>query len=69
MRVHRISDASTLTSWRKSSHSGGDNGSCLEVAEGHAGIVPVRDSKSPSGPALVFSASAWSAFVVVVAGR
>ncbi|MEU0127620.1 MULTISPECIES: DUF397 domain-containing protein [unclassified Streptomyces] len=69
MRARRTFEASTPTSWRKSSHSGGDGGSCLEVAEGHAGIVPVRDSKSPSGPALVFSASAWSAFVVVVAGR
>ncbi|MEK8144408.1 DUF397 domain-containing protein [Streptomyces sp. M10(2022)] len=69
MRAHQISDASTLAGWRKSSYSGGDGGSCLEVADGHAGIVPVRDSKSPSGSALVFSAPAWSAFVGTVADR
>ncbi|MFF2079881.1 DUF397 domain-containing protein [Kitasatospora sp. NPDC058162] len=30
------------------------------------GAVPVRDSKDPNGPALVFSASAWAAFVAAV---
>lgn len=54
--------ASTLTGWRKSSYSGGDQGSCIEVADGHAN-VPVRDSKDPHGPALTFSPDAWSAFV------
>ncbi|MEU3050631.1 DUF397 domain-containing protein [Streptomyces sp. NPDC006984] len=49
--------------WRKSSHSGGEGGNCLEVAEGHPGIVPVRDSKAPDGPKLVFGADAWSAFL------
>ncbi|MEU4119651.1 DUF397 domain-containing protein [Kitasatospora sp. NPDC028055] len=28
--------------------------------------VPVRDSKDPHGPALVFSAPAWAAFVTAV---
>ncbi|MFE7890705.1 DUF397 domain-containing protein [Streptomyces sp. NPDC057412] len=60
---HRIPDASVLTSWRKSSHSGGDSGDCLEVADTAPTSVPVRDSKRPTGPALVFSASAWTAFV------
>ncbi|MEU2261067.1 DUF397 domain-containing protein [Streptomyces sp. NPDC019645] len=52
-----------VATWRKSSHSGGDGGNCLEVADDHPGIVPVRDSKNPDGPKLVFRAAAWSAFV------
>ncbi|GAA2543298.1 DUF397 domain-containing protein [Streptomyces sp. NPDC058947] len=49
--------------WHKSSHSGGDGGDCLEVAAGHPTAVPVRDSKNPHGPTLVFRATAWAAFV------
>jgi len=49
--------------WRKSSHSNGEGGSCVEVADGFPGVQPVRDSKDPDGPALVFSAAAWSAFI------
>ncbi|MDN3293819.1 DUF397 domain-containing protein [Streptomyces ficellus] len=59
---HTVPDSSSLTGWYKSSHSGGGQGECLEVARGHAG-VPVRDSKDVHGPALVFSARGWSAFV------
>ncbi|MDX3804616.1 DUF397 domain-containing protein [Streptomyces sp. AK04-3B] len=50
-------------SWYKSSYSGADNGDCLEVAAGRSPLVPVRDSKAPLGPRLVFRAEAWSAFV------
>ncbi|MGW2253342.1 DUF397 domain-containing protein [Kitasatospora sp. NPDC001660] len=53
-------------SWRKSSYSGGNGGACVEVADGFAGVMPVRDSKDPSGPALVFSSSAWQSFVSAV---
>lgn len=49
--------------WRKSSHSGNNGGECLEVADGLPGIVPVRDSKDPHGPALVFPPASWAAFV------
>ncbi|AXG79441.1 DUF397 domain-containing protein [Streptomyces paludis] len=49
--------------WRKSSYSGGDGGNCLAVATGLTGIVPVRDSKTPTAPALVFQAGAWATFV------
>ncbi|MEV4438342.1 DUF397 domain-containing protein [Streptomyces sp. NPDC049577] len=49
--------------WRKSSYSNMDNGSCVEVADNLPGTVPVRDSKSPGGPALLFSLSAWAAFI------
>ncbi|MFI9329796.1 DUF397 domain-containing protein [Kitasatospora sp. NPDC052868] len=33
------------------------------MAPGFPGVVPVRDSKDPSGPALVFASAAWSAFL------
>ncbi|WP_432191236.1 DUF397 domain-containing protein [Streptomyces sp. bgisy027] len=49
--------------WRKSSYSGTEADSCLEVLDNHPSGVPVRDSKTPHGPALVFSAADWSAFV------
>ncbi|AYN41249.1 DUF397 domain-containing protein [Streptomyces dangxiongensis] len=63
---HAVVDSSTLTGWYKSSHSGGDQGECLEVARGHA-AVPVRDSKAgPAGPALLFSADGWASFVTAV---
>ncbi|WP_327691273.1 DUF397 domain-containing protein [Streptomyces sp. NBC_00461] len=55
--------------WRKSSYSGGGGDNCLEVADGHPTLVPVRDSKAPHGPKLVFRAEAWSAFVDDVKGR
>ncbi|MFF8902852.1 DUF397 domain-containing protein [Streptomyces lydicus] len=54
--------------WRKSSHSNPDGGNCLEVADNLPALVPVRDSKNPHGPALVFPAAAWSAFVTTVKG-
>jgi hypothetical protein len=51
--------------WRKSTFSG-DSGDCVQVADGFVGVMPVRDSKDPQGPVLVFSADAWSAFVIGV---
>ncbi|MEE1810158.1 DUF397 domain-containing protein [Streptomyces sp. BE133] len=55
-----------VATWRKSTYSDGSGGDCLEVADGHPGIVPVRDSKVPDGPALVFHTAAWSSFVANV---
>ncbi|MEV6509753.1 DUF397 domain-containing protein [Streptomyces sp. NPDC051642] len=55
-------DLRTAT-WYKSSYSGGSGGDCLEVADGHASLVPVRDSKNPLGPKLIFRADTWSAFI------
>ncbi|WP_434594782.1 DUF397 domain-containing protein [Streptomyces sp. A5-4] len=52
--------------WRKSSYSGGGEGNCLEVADNIPGVTPVRDSKTPHGPAVIFNASAWSCFVTAV---
>jgi hypothetical protein len=58
--------SSALKGWRRSSYSGPEAGSCVEVLDDHPAGVPVRDSKAPHGPALVFSAGSWSAFVVAV---
>lgn len=49
--------------WKKSSRSGASGGNCVEVAGNLPGIVGVRDSKDPTGPALVFGPGAWRAFV------
>ncbi|MFE3719130.1 DUF397 domain-containing protein [Streptomyces cyaneofuscatus] len=58
----RRADLTSVT-WRKSSHSNSDGGDCVEVSDDLPGVVPVRDSKQPEGPAVVFGASAWTAFV------
>ncbi|MFE7540271.1 DUF397 domain-containing protein [Streptomyces platensis] len=53
--------------WFKSSYSNPANGGdCIEVAANIPGVVPVRDSKDPNGPALTFSANGWSSFVAAV---
>jgi hypothetical protein len=48
--------------WRKSTRSG-SSGNCVEVADNLPGVVAVRDSKNPAGPALVFAPDEWRAFV------
>ncbi|WP_405430211.1 DUF397 domain-containing protein [Micromonospora sp. NBC_00617] len=55
--------------WRKSTRSGPDGGNCVEVADNLAGLVAVRDSKDPGGPALVFTPDAWRSFVGSDAAR
>ncbi|MFD8457237.1 DUF397 domain-containing protein [Streptomyces antimycoticus] len=55
--------------WVKSSYSNGNGGQCVEFAPGiaaTAGVVPVRDSKHPAAPALLFSAEAWGSFTAAV---
>ncbi|MCN0154836.1 DUF397 domain-containing protein [Salinispora arenicola] len=47
--------------WKKSTRSG--TSECVEVAGNLPGVVGVRDSKDPTGPALVFGPAAWRAFV------
>jgi hypothetical protein len=49
--------------WRRSSYSNTNGGDCVEITEDFPGVVPVRDSKNPNGPALVVPAAAWDAFV------
>ncbi|WP_406106603.1 DUF397 domain-containing protein [Micromonospora globbae] len=53
----------TGAQWRKSSRSGSNGGSCVEVADNLPGVVGVRDSKDPTGPVLTFTPRAWRAFV------
>ncbi len=52
--------------WRKSTYSNNQGGECIEIADDTNGLVPVRDSKDPQGPALVFTADAWTAFISAV---
>ncbi|MEX3099760.1 MULTISPECIES: DUF397 domain-containing protein [unclassified Streptomyces] len=53
--------------WRKSSYSGGQDGSdnCVEVAHNIPNLIPVRDSKSPHATPLTFTFLAWQVFVAV----
>lgn len=48
--------------WFKSSYSGSQGDSCVEVAV-RPGTVHVRDSKHLQGPQLGLSPAAWRAFV------
>ncbi|MFI0989853.1 DUF397 domain-containing protein [Streptomyces exfoliatus] len=57
----------TNAHWFKSSYSNGQGGDCVEVSYDVPGVVPVRDSKNPTGPALIVPAAAWSAFVAGIA--
>ncbi|MGK8487636.1 DUF397 domain-containing protein [Nocardia asiatica] len=51
--------------WFKSSHSG-TQADCVEVAFLNGGQVGVRDSKNPTGSALVFAPSEWDAFTAAI---
>ncbi|MFI6446210.1 Scr1 family TA system antitoxin-like transcriptional regulator [Kitasatospora sp. NPDC050543] len=55
----------TTAQWFKSSYTGSNGGQCVETAYNFAaeGTVPVRDSKNPTGPALLFSTASWRDFV------
>ncbi|MFG2584064.1 DUF397 domain-containing protein [Streptomyces malaysiensis] len=55
-------DLSTAA-WRKSSYSNNNGGDCVEVADNLPGVVPVRDSKNPDGPAIPFPTKSWAAFI------
>ena len=61
-------DLSTAA-WRKSSYSDGGDNNCVEVGDGYTGVVPVRDSKTPTSRPLVFSAGSWLTFVESVRGQ
>jgi hypothetical protein len=53
---------SSAVQWRKSSHSGGNSGQCVEVADA-ARVVGIRDSKNPAGPHLAVDRSAFRSLV------
>lgn len=53
--------------WLKSSYSQEQGNACVEVADFAAtGQVGVRDSKDKTGPALLFPAEAFTAFVTAI---
>ncbi|WP_406274042.1 DUF397 domain-containing protein [Nocardia sp. NBC_00881] len=51
--------------WFKSSYSSSQS-ECVEVAWLVEGGVGVRDSKHPTGPALIFTPGEWDAFTAGV---
>ncbi|MCL7459933.1 DUF397 domain-containing protein [Micromonospora echinofusca] len=55
----------TGAAWRKSTRSN-NGGDCIEVADNLPGIVGLRDSKDPTGTALAFGPTEWTAFVSAV---
>ena len=60
MAQHRV-DLSRAA-WRKSARSN-NGGACVEIAVNLPGIIAMRDSKDPNGPALIFTPAEWDAFV------
>ena len=65
--MNHTPDLSNAT-WRKSSYSDGGDNNCVEVADGYAGIVPVRDSKTPASRPLLLSAAPWAVCVEGIKG-
>ncbi len=56
----------SVSAWRKSSHSGGEGGNCVEVALNRSGVVTLRDSKKPGGPILVLTPHEWTTFIQIL---
>lgn len=66
MAEHTIPDIGRLSGWRKSSYSGPNADSCIEILDSYHSGVPVRDSKTPHGPTLVFPSDSWSSFLAAL---
>lgn len=57
--------AEVACDWRKSGHSSGEGGGCLEVAA-HPSAIHIRDSKTPGAPHHIVTPGAWAAFLPVL---
>jgi hypothetical protein len=53
----------TGANWRKSTYSGTNGGSCVEVADNLSGVVLVRDTKDRDGGTLRISPASWRSFI------
>lgn len=64
MRTNRPVSGAELPhlNWVKSSRSGSGGGNCVEVADLTDGSRAVRDSKHPTGSALIVTSGQWAAF-------
>lgn len=58
-------DQLTFAAWRKSKVSN-PSGSCVEVAELPGRAIAVRNSRHPSGPALIYTRTEITAFLTGV---
>lgn len=55
-------DDLAVTTWRRSSASNAQ-GNCVEIATLPEGGVAVRNSRSPAGPALIYTRAELAAFI------
>ncbi|MFI5745089.1 DUF397 domain-containing protein [Streptomyces sp. NPDC051644] len=72
-RVQPCGDCGSRGGWApvagaRAGRRGGDSGDCLEVKDTCTACVPVRESKNPHGPAVVFAATARTPFVTAAKG-
>jgi hypothetical protein len=64
MTIRNGMPATELTvTWRKSRRSGPQGGNCVEIAHLTDGQVAMRNSRFPTGPALVFTSAELDAFL------
>jgi Domain of unknown function (DUF397) len=59
--VHDLTNAT----WRTSRFSGSGN-ACIEVADLHNNHHALRDSKDPTGPALILTTAEWVTFTTEI---
>ncbi|GHE79794.1 DUF397 domain-containing protein [Streptomyces cellulosae] len=55
--------ADTPLVWTKSSYSTDEGPDCVEVAIPNESHILVRDSKTPDGPRLILTPTAWATFL------
>ncbi|MGW0068310.1 DUF397 domain-containing protein [Streptosporangium sandarakinum] len=67
--MDKLIDELEAAIWRKSTLSGPDGGNCVEVAKFSDGRRGIRDSKNPTGAALIFSFEGWKKFIEITKSR